>query len=143
DGHSHGLVEAEHAVLANSLGDLLAEELQEVRRAEGRVVTRQLDDRARPALAALHEALPPDITGRTSSSSPSPTTSSAVRRSLPRITSTLPGGMSSSRSTSLTRLRPGSSPSRLGLRRLIFTPRGTPAPPCPAPPPPGSSPPPP
>src|SRR5215467_1272843 len=129
DGYQHGLVEGDHPMLADGLGDLLAEELQEVRRAEGRVVTRQLDDRARPALAALHWALPPDITGRTSSSSPSPTTSSAVRRSLPRITSTVPGRMSSSRSTSLTRLRPGRSTSRLGLRSLIFTPSGILAPP--------------
>ena len=82
--------------------------------AEGGVVTRQLDDGTRSALAALHGvALPPDMTGRTSSSSPSPTTSSAVRRSLPRITSTVPGRMSSSRRTSLTRLRPASSTSRL------------------------------
>ena len=55
-GHRHedGLVGREHLVLADGLGDLLAEELLEVRRAERGVVPRQLDDGARSALAALH-----------------------------------------------------------------------------------------
>src|SRR2546425_889600 len=128
DGDQDLLLAAEHPVLADRLRDLLAKELLEVRRAEGGVVPRQLEDGLTSALAALHWillalalALPPDMTGRTSSTSSSPTTSSAVRRSLPRITSTVLGRMSSSRSTSLTRLRPDSSTSRLGLRSLIFT----------------------
>src|SRR5206468_1732035 len=120
--HEHGLVGREHLVLADGLRDLLAKELLEIGGAEGGVVAGQLDDCARSALAALHlRSLPPDITGRTSSSSPSPTTSSAVRRSLPRITSTVPGRMSSSLRTSFTRLRPANSTSRLGLRSFIFT----------------------
>ena len=57
--HEHGLVGREHLVLADGLRDLLAEELLEIGRAEGGVVARQLDDRARPALAALHREIAP------------------------------------------------------------------------------------
>ena len=71
-------------------------------------------------------ALPPDITGRTSTTSPSPTTLSLVSSSSPRMTRTVPARMSSSTSSSLTRRRPLSSTSRFGLRRMIFTRWGSP-----------------
>src|SRR5207245_8835753 len=87
--HQHGLVPREHLVLADRLADLITEELEEVRRAEGRVVTPQLDDGRVTALAALHRelGLPHDITGRSSIVSPSRTTWSAVLRTSPQFTS--------------------------------------------------------
>jgi hypothetical protein len=96
--HHDLLVAGEHLVAVHRLRDLLAEELEEVRRAEGRVVTSQLEGGGAPALAALHRvpALPPDMTGRTSSTSSPPTTVSPVSSSLPRMTSTVLGRMSSS-----------------------------------------------
>src|SRR5205085_3910022 len=81
DRDQHGLVVMEHAVLVDGLADLLAEELQEVGRAECRVVPPQLDGGGPTTLATLHASTPapPDITGRISSSSSSPTTVSVVR----------------------------------------------------------------
>ena len=88
------LVAREHLVLADRLGDLLAEELEEVRAsrrrrcgaaARGRRRRRTCGTSRRPARA------PPDMTGRTSSTSSSPTTLSAVRSSSPRMTSTVLG----------------------------------------------------
>src|SRR5262249_41743957 len=126
DGDQHGLVSREHPVLADRLADLIAEELEEVRRAERRVVAPEPEHGRLSALAALHRTrpLPPDITGRSSIVSPSRTTWSAVTRSSPQITSTVSGMMSSSRRMSFTRRLPATSTSRRGLRRMTFTATG-------------------
>src|SRR5229473_1896962 len=89
-GHQHTLVAREHAVLADRLAHLVAEELQVVVDAKGGVVAPQLDGGAVAALAALH-ARPPDITGRSSMTSSSRSSWSAVTRSSPRMTSTVSG----------------------------------------------------
>src|SRR5439155_22408554 len=114
----------EHAGLADRLADLVAEELEEVRRTERGVVAPELEDRRLAALAALHRerARPPDITGRSSMVSPSRTTWSAVTRSSPQITSTVSGMMSSSRRMSFTRRLPATSTSRRGFLRMTFMP---------------------
>src|SRR5580765_1360675 len=123
DGDQYRFVAREHPVLADRLADLVAEELEEVRRAERGVVAAQLEDGGLPALATLHRepALPPDITGRSSIVSPSRTTWSAVTRSSPQITSTVSGMISSSRRMSFTRRLPTTSTSRRGFRRMTFT----------------------
>src|SRR4030095_2801240 len=110
------------------LADLVAKELEEVRRAERRIMAAQLEDGGIAALAHLHRAPwpPPDMTGRSSIVSPSRTTWSAVMRSSPQITSTVSGMMSSSRRISFTRRLPATSTSRRGLRRMTFT-RGRPS----------------
>jgi len=54
DGDQHELVLGEHPVLPDGLADLIAEELEEVRRAECGVVTPQLEHGGLTALAALH-----------------------------------------------------------------------------------------
>src|SRR5437879_4844618 len=56
--HQHGLLGREHPVLADRLADLIAEELDEVRLAEGGVVPPELDDRPSAALPAFQEASP-------------------------------------------------------------------------------------
>src|SRR6266478_41540 len=56
--HQHGLLGREHPVLADRLADLIAEELDEVRLAEGGVVPPELDDRPTAALPAFQEASP-------------------------------------------------------------------------------------
>ena len=119
--------------------DLPREELDEVRRAERRVVAAQLE-RGRALrtsgtsdTGSLPTGLspdttglppdttgPPDMTGRTSRTSSPPTTVSLVTSSSPRITSTVPARISSSRSNSFTRRVPLTSISRRGLRRMTF-----------------------
>src|SRR4029450_5170228 len=107
DGHEHALVPFQHAVLADRLPHLVAEELQEVGRAEGGVVPSQLQHGGAPALATRHPRPPPPaLPGPLSIVSPSLTTWSAVTSSSPRITSTVSGRISSSRSTSFTRRLP-------------------------------------
>src|SRR5262249_12630116 len=112
-------VAREHAVPVDGLADLLREELDEVRRAERCIVAPQLERGGPSALPALHRS-PPDITGRTSRTSSPPTTVSLVKSSSPRITSTVPAKMSSSRSNSFTRRVPFTAISRRGLRRMTF-----------------------
>src|SRR5262249_50416732 len=121
--HQHPLVPGEHSVLADRLADLVAEELEEVRRAESGVVASELEDCRLTALAALHrgKAPPPDMTGLSSIVSPSRTTWSAVTRSSPQITRPVSRIMSSSRRMSFTpRLRPTSSARRGFLRRTFI-----------------------
>src|SRR5206468_1033094 len=100
--------------------DLIPEEVEKVRSAEGGIVTAQLEHRRPTALPALHRA-PPDMTGLSSMVSASRTTWSAVMSSSPRITRTVSGRMSSSRSTSFTRRPPATSTSRRGFRKMTFT----------------------
>src|SRR5439155_1382255 len=81
-GHEDRLVAREHPVLVDRLRNLLLEELDEVRRAERGIVAPELERGGAPALPALHPP-PPDMTGRTSRTSSSPTTVSLVRSSSP------------------------------------------------------------
>src|SRR5262249_33621538 len=126
-GDQHALTTREHLVTADRLAHLIAEEIEEVRRAEGRVVASQLERRGAATLAALHAA-PPDITGRSSITSSSRSIWSAVTSSSPRITTTVWGRMSSSRRMSLPRRLPATWTSRRGLRSTTFmlSARGTP-----------------
>src|SRR5205823_8017425 len=119
DRHEDVLVFLEHAVLPDGLTDLIPEEVDKVRSAEGGIVAAQLEHRRPTALPALHRA-PPDMTGLSSMVSASRTTWSAVMSSSPRITRTVSGRMSSSRSTSFTRRPPATSTSRRGLRSTTF-----------------------
>src|SRR5262249_28707712 len=53
-GHQHTLPAGEHPVTADRLAHLVAEEVEKIGRAEGRVVASQLERCGRAALAALH-----------------------------------------------------------------------------------------
>src|SRR5262249_5419025 len=112
-GHrdQHRLVAREHAPPANSLQHMMPEKVEEVGPAEGRVVTPEVQHGPPPALPALHWR-PPEMTGRSSTTSSSATTSSTVSRSCPRITRTVSGRTPSSARSSRTRRRPWSSTSR-------------------------------
>src|SRR5439155_2004806 len=54
DGDEHVLVLLEHAVLPDRLADLVAEEVEKIRSAEGGVVAAELEYRRPAALPALH-----------------------------------------------------------------------------------------
>src|SRR4029453_12657840 len=91
-GHQHPVGVAEHPVLADRPGDLLADVGEEAVPAEGGVVAAHLHDRlAAAALAAHgHGYVPPLIANRTSTLSPSRSLSWLVSRAPSRITSTPP-----------------------------------------------------
>src|SRR5207244_5174769 len=65
DRHEDVLVFLEHAVLPDGLTDLIPEEVEKVRSADGGIVAAQLEHRRPTALPALHRA-PPDLTGLSS-----------------------------------------------------------------------------
>src|SRR5205823_3240134 len=96
--HQHLLRVAEHLVVANRPLDLVTEESLEAIAAVGGVVAPDLDPRLLTAACAAHPQAPPDITGRTSTTSSASIQASRVSRRLPLITSTVSGAIPSSRS---------------------------------------------
>src|SRR5262249_34898026 len=116
DGDQQPLLFAEHPLAGDGTLDLAAEDEQEARPAEGRVVRTELHLRGRATARALHDP-PPEMTARISTSSASSSTSASVRRTSPRITMAVPGRTPSSASSCPTRRRPSISTMRCWGRR--------------------------
>src|SRR5262249_10527300 len=115
------IVGADHVVVVDRPPDLLAAVVQEMRPAERRVVTPDVDHRRTATDAAFHVA-PPEVTGRISMTSASANRASRVTSVSPWITST-DSALSSSRSRSAETVSgPRTSTSRRGLRSTTFTP---------------------
>src|SRR5204863_9257564 len=110
----------EHVVMTDRSLHLSAEDDEEAVLAERAVVPADLDRGGAGAPPALHDQ-PPEMTGRTSTSSPSAIRSSRVTSSPARITSTVSGSTPSSSRTSRTLRPPATSTSRSGLRSLTLT----------------------
>src|SRR4029453_1546574 len=113
-GDQHPVGVAEHPVLGDGPGDLLADVVEEAVAAEGGVVAPHLHDRgATAALAAhRHDHAPPEMAKRTSTLSPSRSSSWLVSRAPSRITRTAPGSTSRRASRSATRRASGPPPTR-------------------------------
>src|SRR5690606_26185548 len=125
DGDQDPLVGADHGVVLDRLGHLVAAEAEEVLGAEVGVVPADVDDRGLAADGALHAA-PPEITGLISITSSSARTPSPGARGSARVTKAHSRFSSGCVRRALTGVGPATSSSRRGLRRMTFMaqPRG-------------------
>src|SRR5262249_29248857 len=107
-GDEQAVRRGEHSLARDGPLDVALEVAEVARATEAGVVGAEVDLGLRLAAGALHAA-PPEMTARTSISSPSSTISPSVSSSSPRITIAVPGSTPSSASSLPTDRRPARS----------------------------------